>query len=514
MRQRGDDGHIGAGFQLQVEVGLDVRRVHQVDAARIDDDQPRPLPQPLLQPRREHRVPLARIGADDHHHIGVLDRLEGLRAGRGAVGLAQAVAGRAVADAGAGVDVVGAEGGADQLLHEVGFLVGAAARRDAADRIAAVGRLDAAELAGGVAQGLVPAHLAPRVGDPVADHRPGQAVLVRRVAPGEAALDAAVALVGLAVLPRRHAHDLRALHLGLERAAHAAVGAGGDDAVLGLAEFDHRLLGQRRGRAGLHAGAAGDALALHERLVHARRDPRLEAAARDRQRERALHLLAGAHAAVADDALARVVGEVRVGFVLGMRQMVAAGDAGHRAVADAIAHVAHTDHAGLGLQLAVAVGGAGQTVERMVAEVELHHALAQLLQPRALGAHRHAGLGRRGARGRRAAPPLDLDQAEPARAEGLEAVGGAELGHLDAGVDRRAHQRGALRHGDLEAVDAERDGLGGSARRRAAVDLGLAAGVERPDRRDRLDRDDRVVHRVASSAAAASGAASRPKSAG
>jgi hypothetical protein len=39
--------------------------------------------------------------------------------------------------------------------------------------------------------------------------------------------------------------------------------------------------------------------------------------------------------------------------------------------------------------------------------------------------------------------PLDLDQAQAAGAEGLQAVGGAQLGHLDAGVHRGAHQRGA-----------------------------------------------------------------------
>ena len=42
----------------------------------------------------------------------------------------------------------------------------------------------------------------------------------------------------------------------------------------------------------------------------------VEAAAGDGQREGALHLLAGAHAARADDALRRVVGEIRVGLVL------------------------------------------------------------------------------------------------------------------------------------------------------------------------------------------------------
>ena len=39
VRQRVEHRDVGAGPQLQVVVGLDVRRAHQVDAARIDDDQ-------------------------------------------------------------------------------------------------------------------------------------------------------------------------------------------------------------------------------------------------------------------------------------------------------------------------------------------------------------------------------------------------------------------------------------------------------------------------------------------
>src|SRR5262249_55672337 len=148
-----------------------------------------------------------------------------------------------------------------------GFLVGAARGRDPADGIAPVLRLDAAEFRCGIRDGFLPAHLAPRIIDALADHRLGDPVLVRGVAPGEPALDAGVPLVGLAVLPGHHAHDLVALHLRLEAAADAAVGAGGEHAVLRLAELDDRLLLQGRRRAGLHAGAAADALALHEGLV-------------------------------------------------------------------------------------------------------------------------------------------------------------------------------------------------------------------------------------------------------
>src|SRR5213075_2680243 len=57
-------------------------------------------------------------------------------------------------------------------------------------------------------------------------------VLVGRIAPGEAALDAGMAVVRAAFLIGHHAHDFGAAHLGLEGAAHTAIGAGGDDAVL------------------------------------------------------------------------------------------------------------------------------------------------------------------------------------------------------------------------------------------------------------------------------------------
>ena len=134
----------------------------------------------------------------------------------------------------------------------------------------AVLRLDAAELVGDMGEGLVPGDFAPRIGDLLADHRVEDAVLVGGIAPGEAALDAGMAAIGLAVLVRHHADELFAAHLRLERAADAAIGAGRDHRMLRLADLDHGLFGQRRGRAGLHAGAAGDAFRRQEALMHAR----------------------------------------------------------------------------------------------------------------------------------------------------------------------------------------------------------------------------------------------------
>ena len=284
------------------------------------------------------------------------------------------------------------------------------------------------------------------------------------VTPGEAAFDAGMAAIGLAVLVRHHAHDLVAAHLRLERAADAAIGASRHHRMFRRADLDHSLLVQRRGRAGLHAGAARNAFGAEERLFHARRDHRAEAAAGDGQREGALHLLAGAHAARTDDALARFVGEIRIGLVefgIGMLGAVIA-----------VAHFAQAHGAGHVLQFAIAVGRAGQAVERMVGDVKLHHALAQPLEPVGLRAHHHAVGDRRRARGRRARPALDLDQTQPARAEGVEHVGRAELRDLGAELHRRAHDRGAFRHRDRRAVDGQRDGFLRPRAGRPIVDLG------------------------------------------
>jgi hypothetical protein len=313
---------------------------------------------------------VARIGADHDDDVGPLDRLEGLRAGRFAQRLLEPVAGRRMADAGAGIDVVVAESRAHQLLHQVVLFVGAAAGDDGADRVAAVLLLDAAELARGVGQRLLPRHFAPGVACLGADHRTRDAVRVRRIAPGEAALDAGVALVGAALPGRHHAHHLIALHFGVEAAADTAIGASRRHAAFGLTLFDDGLFHQCRRRTGLDAGAAGNTIRLHEGLALPRRDARTKAAAGDGDGEAALLLLAGAHAAVADDALGRVIAEIGVGLVLRrIGEMIFPGVC----VTCAVTHLAQAHHAGHGLQLAVAVGGAGQAIQRMVGDVELHH---------------------------------------------------------------------------------------------------------------------------------------------
>src|SRR5262249_34215301 len=146
-------------------------------------------------------------------------------------------------------------------------------------------------------------------------------------------------------------------------------------------------------------GAARHALGRQKGLLHAGRHDRAEAAPRDGERERPLHLLAGAHAARADDAFRRIVGEVGVRLVLAWVGVLVA--------VIAVADVAQADRAGHVLQLAVAVGRAGQAIERVIGNVELHDAAAQALEALGLRAHHHAGRDRRGAGGRRAGAALD-----------------------------------------------------------------------------------------------------------
>ncbi|MCY1485096.1 hypothetical protein D9M68_187140 [compost metagenome] len=322
--------------------------------------------------------------------------------------------------------------------------------------------------------GLLPGDLAPGIGDLLADHRVEDAVLVVGIAIGKATLDAGMAAVGLAILPRHHAHQLLAAHLRLERAADAAIGTGGDDGMFRLADLDDRFLCERRRRASLHAGAAGDAFRRHEVFRHAGGNTAVETAAADRQRKGALHFLAGPHAARADDALGRIIGEVWIGLVLrqplGIDFAIVAGRDVVLALIP-VAHVAQADGAGHVLQLAIAIGRAGQTVERVVGDVKLHHPPAHVLQPRRLGGDFDTRRHRRRARGRHAGASLDLDETEPAGAEGIHHVGGAELRHLDASVHRRAHDRGSLRYRDFAPVDRQRHQFFGLGSGSAVVDF-------------------------------------------
>ena len=220
--------------------------------------------------------------------------------------------------------------------------------------------------------------------------------------------------------------------------------------MFGLAFCYHRFFHQRRRRARVDAGTAGDAFRIHEVFALSGRNARFETAAGNGQRKRSLLFLAGAHAAVAHDALGRVEGEVRIGFILLHIGKVV----GSR---HAVAHFAQSYRAGHGLQFAVAVGRAGQAIERMVGDVQLHHIAPQVGEPGRLRAHFHAGFGRRRARRRVTAPSFDLDQTQAAGAERFERICRAQFWDHDSGLDCGAHDRGAGGHAHSDAVYVQSD---------------------------------------------------------
>src|SRR5690606_32363124 len=125
-----------------------------------------------------------------------------------------------------------------ELLDQIRLLIRAARRGDAADRATAVLVLDAPELLRHMGERLFPRHLAPGIRDLFTDHGVEDAVLMGGIAVGEAALHAGMAAIGLALLVGHHAHHSLALHLRLEGAADAAIGACGDRGPFGHAEFD------------------------------------------------------------------------------------------------------------------------------------------------------------------------------------------------------------------------------------------------------------------------------------
>ena len=184
---------------------------------------------------------VGRVRADHENDVRVHHRIEVLRARRLTQRVLEPIPRGRMANARARVDVVVAETRAHELLYEIGLLVRAARGSDAADGVAAVFGLNALELGGRIGDRLLPGHLAPGIRDLLADHRLQDAIGVRRIAHRESPLHAGVAVIGVAVEIRHHAHDLLALHLGAEGAAHTAVGAGRGDAVLRLALLDERF---------------------------------------------------------------------------------------------------------------------------------------------------------------------------------------------------------------------------------------------------------------------------------
>ncbi len=308
-----------------------------------------------------------------------------------------------------------------------------------------------AEALGDEIQGLVPGGRTQLTG--LADQRGAQAVGVTVVLERIAPLDAGVAVVDRAIGAADRA-DLAVADQHLEVAAHAAVGARRPHGVVRHQGLRLVAVAQGVGGAALDASPARDAVRAAEVLVERADHPALVPAAVHGEHEAALHLVAGADAAVAVDALRRVEAQVGVAAV----DLGGDGVAAETRVRDAVAREQ-------GLQLGRPVSGCRVVLGlRVGAEHQFQQIAAQALHARAVGVDVLSGGGRRVARRQHPARPLggerDLDAAQPAGAEGLQ-------------------RRLVAEHGDrvASAVPGHEvvDGLAGRQRVGGAVDPGLAA---------------------------------------
>ena len=351
-----------------------------------------------------------------------------------------------MAEPGAVVDVVRAEAGADELLEEVGLLVGALRRAEAGDRARPAGGVDLPQPARHQVQGLVPGGLpegghdlvvvdqpaglalaaalvarpctaaaaarrrptavvgrlwpSPRTSaesgpfgyaDVDADQRHGEPLRGRRVVPAVAALHAQPALrPGLGAALGEGDRAALAVDVVGQRTADPAVRADAVDGVQLLARPDRdaadRLVGQRPGRAGLHALAAGDARAGAHRVVEVERDPGRVALAGAADDVVALDVVAGPDAAVAQDAGVVVDVDDGVGRV-GAPARAARQLGGLPGDAEAVGEIEQQVVAGLGV---LGVLGA----RRLIGHQQLGQRGTAALQLRAGGRDLHAVLAR------------------------------------------------------------------------------------------------------------------------
>jgi hypothetical protein len=471
------EGDVGARLDLAEDVGV----VGDPLAPRVDDDQLRTAPPRLLEERRGDRVVRGRVRAGEQRDVGVDDVAVGRRDRAGADALEQRRHRRRVAEARAVVDVVRAEARPDQLLEEVGLLVRALRRSEAGDRPRAVLGVDPLELgrrelerllpgrlaevrhdlvvvdhpAGPLAPAALAAHVlrerALRVAD--ADQRRRQALVRRGVVPAVAALDAEPALrAGL--LAALGEGDRAALVVDVvgQRAADAAVRADGIDLAELLARPDRhvadRLVDERAGRARGDALAAGDARRLAHRVVEVERDPGLVALARAADDVVALDVVAGADAAVAEDAGVVVDRDDRVRVVLA----AAAGLRQPLSVTDLVA--ARQDE-----QLVVGGRRLLRVDVRLVGHQQLGQDGALLLDLAGRGLDLHPLLAWTDAGGGEHAP-ADVDRAHAADPDRVVALVVAEHRDVDPGLLRGGVDRGPVRDRDLDAVDRAGDRRG------------------------------------------------------
>ncbi len=202
------------------------------------------------------------------------------------------------------------------------------------------------------------------------------------------------------------------------------------------------LLDDRRG--GAHAGAlaAVGAGGFFQALIKGWGHGGAEAAVDKAVDMHALALAAGADAAAAQDALVLVADQR--GIVGIQRDILLLADK---------PDVAQTQLGGDGLQFAVEVALAGETVLGMIGQQEFHHHFAACAYRRGIGADHHAFVHRIDAGSHQGPGSLNLHHAHPAGSFRPELRMVTQRRHLDACLLCRFQNTSRFRHLNLAAVD-------------------------------------------------------------
>ena len=172
---------------------------------------------------RRDRERLGDVGSGDPHHIGQRDVAPRVRCPVDAEGLLVAGAGRHHAVPAVVVEVCGVQGEPGELPDQVALLVRQRHARQHRERVVAVGRLDAADLADHLVESSAPRDRSkPARGGWVAFHRLQQPVGVIALQVPFDALRAQLAFVERKLVPRFEADHLVVVNLQLDAALLAA----------------------------------------------------------------------------------------------------------------------------------------------------------------------------------------------------------------------------------------------------------------------------------------------------
>ena len=455
-----------------------VRLIHRVIGQRVaprrDAHQRRPVVgHRILDPHAQHVVGRRDVVADRHDQIGGLDRGQARGQMLRAESVAQRVADRRGHGPQRGVEV----GHADPLrerAQRVQLFRGRLPGTEHADRGGAVLGEDRAELGRGVGRDRAALLLEGVLAPP--DRGRAEPILVPRLVVAETPPHANLAARDVVAVARPHLHAATVAHAQLNRAAHRALRAGRRHPLVGPRDPLVGRLHQRGRGADIDARAAEVAVGLVDLPARAERDARREAAPRKRDRGGVPQVVAGPHAARADDAHLRVELEERVGAIrLGLPVPVV----GARLV-DVRLHIRppHIRRVASRLQLAAVVLRAGHAAVRhlVVAQANLpraavldavasqaavgvvgqnhrQHLLAHLRHRRRVRAHHHPVRHLRRAGQRQPAHPLNLHRAGAAARIRRQPVQVAQVRDRKAGVLDHLNQRRALRRVNADPIN-------------------------------------------------------------